>query len=1296
MQRLLEAEAEATGLPPTLEGLSFRADGKGDGGVDALVSSVPDRPNAYIPGRWVFQAKTSWDLTRLKKQLKTQARAKKLLREGAGYTLVVNTYLDAETVMPELAKALEDVAGRSVKSHIVGREQLARWLATHPQLLGHLPGLSDLSRHLRTFEQWEASLSPLLPWAPDDSRAAAAKRLARLPVGASCRVVGSPGVGKTRLVLEALRERANEVSYFPAHRSEVEELVATDSPLNGVLVVDECSAEDHDRLIRFHRSQLALITIGTSDDRRSARPENEILLTPLSSTAMHHLAAQGSPAEASLRLQLTQFCGGYPKYFALLLQAIAQAPASERNRLSFDRFELRRLTEKLLEKDLNLDAARALALATWVDCGTGSTDLAVLERATGLREAQFRRALDVLWRRGLAGRKGDAWYVTPRLLAEHLAIEFWGQFTDAQLERLVEAHIDPDLLERCLERLERGSQEARAVLAKLGREARSLRTAFTPDQQARLVGQVAQDDPDEAFAIARELLSEDATDAAEFASTLADTAWDATVFPNAVRLLAEVVDRDPDHVRIDALLDLFPARSPLTQASPAARLAALAELQTANSPRKRQLAVRCATAGITNVLTFAASSAHQRTRAAPPSRAEELKYRLACAQTLATLAGDGDPMVRASAVEAANRNIRSQTYQGFTEVAEVLVEGLIRHGHPLDVARREVATAEEFDGPPDPGLARIQALLTPTSLRDRFSAALARRRIDVDEPARVDPVLEPLVGELMTSEDPGDCLALLSGPGPGRFRTGQLLASADTSRRLMSGIVNAQADASASPVFAAGYFSGLADRDDQLDRLAADAALARFVVDTTTRFGPLDERRVARLRRIFDAGLLGPEWWSLVEGAYLGAAPAMRALLRPSLAKHPKQWLDLAASTILVEKRPDAVDELKLAWAAAFPGADSLDSRWEYATQDLTALAPDFVREFALRELRETRSFPLQLVDVAGSIASPWRDFAACLEALTPEEQMRVARTLRTRLTQLPPAEALSWIGRDEHRLIVVATMAPSVNENEGNLAAALLEAFPDHRGLGQIIHGHFNRQGFPEGTSFDPSVRAVTSELTTLRQFAASGRRGLAAWARRFIPEHEHLTERARQDDDAERAGLRGWREPGLKISQKIYKLAEAQQGYFTAEQAKNSGCSPQLLRRYQQTGRVLAVRRAVYRLGQFPAGEHEDLVVLWLWSGRRGVFSHSTALSLHGLTNLMPERFDLTLPQRLAKSRMKVPPEVRLHFHDLRKDERTPLGPVWLTSVERTLSDCADAGVDPELLREARAEAKKRGLLH
>jgi hypothetical protein len=44
--------------------------------------------------------------------------------------------------------------------------------------------------------------------------------------------------------------------------------------------------------------------------------------------------------------------------------------------------------------------------------------------------------------------------------------------------------------------------------------------------------------------------------------------------------------------------------------------------------------------------------------------------------------------------------------------------------------------------------------------------------------------------------------------------------------------------------------------------------------------------------------------------------------------------------------------------------------------------------------------------------------------------------------------------------------------------------------------------------------------------------------------------------------------------------------------------------------------VRRGIYRLVHFPAGQHEELVVAWLWSERVGIVSHQTALALHELS--------------------------------------------------------------------------------
>src|SRR5690349_16449602 len=105
-----------------------------------------------------------------------------------------------------------------------------------------------------------------------------------------------------------------------------------------------------------------------------------------------------------------------------------------------------------------------------------------------------------------------------------------------------------------------------------------------------------------------------------------------------------------------------------------------------------------------------------------------------------------------------------------------------------------------------------------------------------------------------------------------------------------------------------------------------------------------------------------------------------------------------------------------------------------------------------------------------------------------------------------------------------------------------------------------------------------------------------------------------------------------------RLFETAAAQQGMFTTQQAAEAGYSPQLLTHYQHSGRAVRVRRGVYRLVHFPAGEHEDLVLAWLWSERVGIISHHTALSLHGLSDLLPSHVHLTLPEASRSRRFRV----------------------------------------------------------
>jgi predicted transcriptional regulator of viral defense system len=161
------------------------------------------------------------------------------------------------------------------------------------------------------------------------------------------------------------------------------------------------------------------------------------------------------------------------------------------------------------------------------------------------------------------------------------------------------------------------------------------------------------------------------------------------------------------------------------------------------------------------------------------------------------------------------------------------------------------------------------------------------------------------------------------------------------------------------------------------------------------------------------------------------------------------------------------------------------------------------------------------------------------------------------------------------------------------------------------------------------------------------------------------------------------------------IFEIAAAQDGLFTTQQAAEAGYSPQLLAHHLGAGRMVRVRRGVYRLVHFPAGDHEDLTMVWLWADREGVFTHQTALALHDLSDVLPSQIHLTLPEAWRKRRLRVPDGVVLHYGDVAESERRWFGPVPATAPLRTLADCAAEHLPPDLLRDAALDAIHRGLV-
>lgn len=160
------------------------------------------------------------------------------------------------------------------------------------------------------------------------------------------------------------------------------------------------------------------------------------------------------------------------------------------------------------------------------------------------------------------------------------------------------------------------------------------------------------------------------------------------------------------------------------------------------------------------------------------------------------------------------------------------------------------------------------------------------------------------------------------------------------------------------------------------------------------------------------------------------------------------------------------------------------------------------------------------------------------------------------------------------------------------------------------------------------------------------------------------------------------------------LFVQASAQAGYVTTRQAKEAGYSDPLLYKYVKSGRLERARRGVYRIVHYPTSDEEQLVILWLWSERKGVFSHETALSRHGLSDLLPHRIEMTLPSSWKARRVKTPKGLEVFYSDIPKADRTWFGAVQITAPLRTVLDCRTLGVSPEFLQQAERQGIERGL--
>jgi len=161
------------------------------------------------------------------------------------------------------------------------------------------------------------------------------------------------------------------------------------------------------------------------------------------------------------------------------------------------------------------------------------------------------------------------------------------------------------------------------------------------------------------------------------------------------------------------------------------------------------------------------------------------------------------------------------------------------------------------------------------------------------------------------------------------------------------------------------------------------------------------------------------------------------------------------------------------------------------------------------------------------------------------------------------------------------------------------------------------------------------------------------------------------------------------------LFATASEQHGFFTSAQARRCGFTRFLLAHHAETGRVIRVRRGLYRLRNYPSSLHEETVAAWLAVGEDvAVVSHESALDLLDLSDVIPNRVHLTVPR--SKRHHPALPGVAIHTttRPMRPIDVSVRDGVRLTSPTRTILDAAEAGTAPEQIEIAVWQAIDRAL--
>ena len=173
-----------------------------------------------------------------------------------------------------------------------------------------------------------------------------------------------------------------------------------------------------------------------------------------------------------------------------------------------------------------------------------------------------------------------------------------------------------------------------------------------------------------------------------------------------------------------------------------------------------------------------------------------------------------------------------------------------------------------------------------------------------------------------------------------------------------------------------------------------------------------------------------------------------------------------------------------------------------------------------------------------------------------------------------------------------------------------------------------------------------------------------------------------------------------GQNNKDKLFEVADRQQGYFTSNQAEVCGIHRSHFQRFLKSGEWIKEFRGIYRLSRYPIQERAELVLWSLWSRNKrgepqGVWSHETALDIYEVTDVMPAKMHMTVPKGFRRNQ-SIPEVLVLHYQDLPLEDIEQRQGYRVTKLIKTLIDIAEEqGISQDQLKLGVHQAINQGLI-